>query len=918
MSNATITPVDLRCEYHTNPLGLGETTPRLSWKLATPDAAARNLKQSAYQILVASSADRIAKGAGDLWDSGKIASDVSTFVPYAGSPLKSRQKAFWAVRVWDQAGAASNISDTATFEMGLLDRRDWTAQWIGSAVGGGSMYQEGPAVMVRKAFSLAGGRKIASARLYATALGFYEFHLNGQRVGVDHLTPGWTDYSVRVQYQAYDVTPLLKPGGENAIGAWLADGWYCGFIGNMNSRQFFGQQPKLLAQLVITFDDGSTETIATDGSWTTATGEIITADMMMGEHHDARLAQKGWDAPDFDAKTWSPVVIFPDPGLPIVATPGPTVRATELVKPISIKKTGGQWRRPVHLIDFGQNLVGHVRVTIRGAKAGQGIKIRHAEVLDKLNSGSLYTANLRSARNTDGYTPRGDAVEVFDPQFTFHGFRYAEIEGYPSDEISTDDVTAVVIHSDYKSTGSFECSDPLVNQLQKNIRWGWRGNSVDVPTDCPQRNERLGWTGDAQAFVRTAAFNYDVAGFFAKWTQDLRDAQSSFGGYPAVVPDTTPRPYEARSFGFSGDGGPAWADAGIICPWTMWACYGDARLVERHYDSMVRFLDYLVSTAEKFGGIRSHPEWDGWHGYGDWLSQDAGPGHVMGLTPKDLIGTAFIVYDARLLAQIARALGKNADATRFEKIATETTATFQRHYVSPDGLVVGGTQTSYVLALHFDLLPEASRQTAVDWLVRDIKNRGVKLATGFVGTPYLNHVLTRFGKLDVAYGLLMQKGWPSWLYAVTQGATTIWERWDGWTHDKGFQDAGMNSFNHYAYGAVGDWLYQVVAGIEVDVNKPGYKHIVLKPHPLVGGPLTSAKASIETWQGMVESGWTLDGSKLTYRIVVPPNTTATVTVPGKAKSANAGSGTHSSEATVFNVGSGTYTFESDLGATKAR
>ncbi len=906
MNTSSISPIDLRCEYHTNPLGLGEPKPRLSWKLSATTAGARNLKQAAYQIRAASSADNLTNDKADIWDSGKVASDSSTFIPFAGPALKSGQQVFWNVSVWDQDGKPSAASDTATWEMGLLNRTDWTGQWIGSTVAGGK-YQESPASMVRKDFLLP-GKSIATARLYATALGFYEFHINGQRVGSDQLTPGWTDYKHRVQYQAYDVTPLLK-SGDNAIGSWLADGWYCGFIGNIETRQFYGDATRLLAQLHITFTDGSTQIIPTDGTWKTSTGPIVSADMMMGQHYDARLEHTGWDAPGFDASKWSAATIFPDTGIPIVATPGPTVRETELVHPISIKRTGEHWGQHVHLLDFGQNLVGRIRLTIRNAKPGQTLRFRHAEVLDKLSTGNLYTTNLRSAKNIDSYTPRGGDVETIDPQFTFHGFRYAEILGNPSETIATEDVVAVVIHSDYQSSGSFECSEPLVNQLQKNIRWGWRGNSVDIPTDCPQRNERLGWTGDAQAFIRTAAFNYDVAGFFAKWTQDLRDAQSPFGAYPSIVPDTSP-PGLKQSSSFSGDGGPAWADAGIICPWTMWACYGDVRLVEQHYESMVKFLDYLVSAASEFGGIRSHPEWKGWHGYGDWLSQDAGPGHIMGLTPKDLIGTAFIVYDARLLAQIARALGKESDAVRFEKIATDTTAVFQRRYVSPDGLVVGGTQTSYVLALHFDLLPEASRQTAVEWLVRDIKSRGTKLATGFVGTPYLNHVLSRFGKLDVAYGLLMQKNWPSWLYAVTQGATTIWERWDGWTHDKGFQDAGMNSFNHYAYGAVGDWLYQVVAGIELDVNKPGYKHILLKPQPVAGGPFTNAKASIDTWHGKIESGWELDGNKLTYRITVPPNTTAKVIVPGtNVKVVEGGVFATGGE---FTVGSGTYAFTSEL------
>jgi len=876
-SAASLTVHSLRTEYLTDPIGVGEARPRLSWKLAAVAEAARGLKQSAYQIVAASSQAALEKGAGDVWDSGKVASDQTVFVDYAGKPLKSGQRVYWNVRIWDQDGRQSTPSKTAFFEIGLLDRAEWKGKWVGSSITGGT-HQEAPASMVRKAFSIAGGKTIASARLYATALGFYEFHLNGRRVGNDVFTPGWTDYRKRTQYQAYDVTTLLA-SGDNVAGAWIADGWYCGFTGNIDRRQFFGDQPSMLAQLVITFDDGSTQTLATDESWKTATGEIVSADLMMGQHVDARHAQVGWDKSGFDDSRWGAVTIFKDTGIEIVATPGPTVRETQTVKPILIKAQGKNWERHKYLVDFGQNLVGHVRLKIRGARAGNPIRFRHAEVLDKLNTGGLYTTNLRSARQTDVYTPRGDAEETFDPQFTFHGFRFLEIDGYPSAELSTEDIEAVVVHSNYESTGSFECSDETVNQLQENIRWGWRGNSVDVPTDCPQRNERLGWTGDAQVFVRTAAFNYDVSGFFAKWTQDLRDSQSPAGAFPSIVPDTSPVEQGSAS-SFSGDGGPAWADAGVICPWTMWLCYGDVRLVASHYDSMAKFVNHLYNTAKEFGGIRSHPDWKGWHGYGDWLSQDAGSQHVMGLTPKDLIGTAFIVYDAKLLAQIARALGKEKDAIHFEQIAADTKAVFQRRYVTPDGLVVGATQTSYVLALHFDLLPdEKSRKTALAWLVNDIEKRGTKLATGFVGSPYLAEVLSANGRLDVAYKLLMQKGWPSWLFAVTQGATTIWERWDGWTPEKGFQDAGMNSFNHYAYGAIGAWLYERVAGIDVDPSAPGYAKVCFTPNPLKDGPLTHAKASIDTHHGVVASAWRIEGSEITYELTVAPNTTATATLP---------------------------------------
>ncbi|HLL88226.1 MAG TPA: family 78 glycoside hydrolase catalytic domain [Tepidisphaeraceae bacterium] len=858
----------LRCEYKTNPIGIDVPRPRLSWRLRA-DASRRGLTQSAYQVTVGT-----ADGKADLWDSGKVASDQSVQVEYAGVPLKSGERAHWRVRVWDETGAASEPSPTAFFEAGLLARSDWQGQWVGSTLAGGTNTQV-PAPFVRKAFSLP-DKPVASARLYATALGLYEFHLNGHRVGDDAFTPGWTDYRKRVQYQAYDVTAMLKPG-HNAVGAILGDGWYCGYIGNIGRRQFYGDRPKLLAQLVVRFADGTTQTVATDQAWrVTDAGPILAADLMMGEDHDARLEMPSWATAKFqESPAWRPVTVFPDPGVPIVATPGPTVGAAERLKPLSVRQDDRGWGGKPFIVDLGQNMVGRVRLRIRAPKAGQTITLKFAEVLDKNTLGRPYTANLRTARQVDRYTMRGDgSEEAFEPRFTFHGFRYVEVAGYPG-ELSADDITGVVLHSAHAPVGRFECSEPLVNQLQHNIQWGWKGNSVDVPTDCPQRDERLGWTGDAQVFVRTACFNTDAAGFFTKWLQDMADAQLPGGGIPSIVPDTenaSPATVDAKH-----DSGPAWSDAASIVPWTVYLCYADRRLLADRFDLVARYVDRLATNAEPFGLIRSHPDSKGWHGYGDWLATDAGRENVMGATPKDLIGTAFLSQSARLASRMAAALGRREDERRFADVSANAAAAFNERFVTPRGLVAGNTQTSYVLALHFDLLPEPQRATAVTELVRLIEQRGWHLSTGFVGTPYLLHVLTRFGRLDVAYKLLLQKSFPSWLYPVTLGATTIWERWDGWTEDKGFQDAGMNSFNHYAYGAVGDWLYQVVAGIEIDPDRPGYKHAILKPQP--GPGLTHAAATLQTQHGPLTSGWRVEDGRIAWTVEVPPNTAATAHVP---------------------------------------
>jgi alpha-L-rhamnosidase len=504
---------------------------------------------------------------------------------------------------------------------------------------------------------------------------------------------------------------------------------------------------------------------------------------------------------------------------------------------------------------------------------------------------------------TDYYTFKGEDEEVWEPKFTFHGFRYVELTGYPG-PITRETITGVVLHSEMLPTGHFECSDPLLNQLQSNIIWGQKGNFVDVPTDCPQRDERLGWTGDIQVFTRTAAFNFDVAGFLTRWVQDVTDAQSERGSVPSIVPAISPSVFE--------DGGPAWADAAIIVPWTIYLCYGDRRILEENYAGMSRFMHFILDTSP--GYIRCAPDYEGWHGFGDWLSINAD-------TPRDLIGTAFLAYDASLMAQIAAILGKEKDSERYRNLFAKVKQAFIDRYIKGSRMAETGaqlsealrqriaradsisrgnlkmvdygpitsevfdtdfftpTQTAYVLALYFDLLPDELRPLAATELVTDIERRDMHLSTGFVGAPYLPHVLSNNGQIDTAYALLFQKSWPSWLYAVTQGATTIWERWDGWTEENGFQDPRMNSFNHYAYGSIGAWLYRVVTGIEIDPTQSGYKHIILRPQP--GGGLTQATGKLKTLYGELVSQWKLIDDVFEWTVVIPPNTRATVHLPLK-------------------------------------
>jgi len=752
-----------------------------------------------------------------------------------------------------------------------------TAKWVASAVCGGPR-TTAPAPYFRNAFKLAGPAK--RAVLHITALGLYECEINGKPVGDLVLSPGWTEFRKRVYYRSYDVTALLA-GGENVIGVILGDGWYSGHLVEKD-RQFYGERPQLLAQLEITSKDGSKVLIGSDAAWKTSVGPILENDLLMGEAYDARRELGDWSSAGYDDASWQPVLLAPVPAIAIERPPGPGVRRHEILPGKPVKSdTDTSWRAKSLLYDFGQNLTGRVRITLRG-KRGTHLKIRHGEVLDK--DGRLYTENLRTARATDFYTLKGEGVETWEPRFTFHGFRYAEI-AWSSDakDVAIEKIEGVVLHSDTPLTGAFECSNPSLNQLEHNIVWGQKGNFLEVPTDCPQRDERAGWTGDAQVFIRTAAFHMDVRGFFHKWLKDMRDAQGADGTIPCIIPNTS-------SFSNPGDGGPAWADATFICPWTIYRCYGDLDVLRDHYGCMTAYMDYLAKNKVK-DFIRSHPELDGWGGFGDWLALD-GSGRTDGGTAKDLIGTAMYANDADIMARASELLGKKTEAVKYRKLREKIVKAFQKRYITPDGLMAGGTQTAYVLALHFGLVPEPVRATSARELVRNIERNGMHLATGFVGTPYLLHVLEATGHLDVAYKLLEQETFPSWLFPVKNGATTIWERWDGWTPEKGFQDKGMNSFNHYAYGAVGDWMVSTVAGLELDPAEPGYKKIVFKPRP--GGTITHAAATLKTPQGKAGIRWKLKAEKLHLDLTVPKGSTAVLSLPDGWKTATTkfGPGTH--------------------------
>jgi alpha-L-rhamnosidase len=874
----------LRCEYRTDPVGIDVRQPRLSWQLRSDT---RGVVQSAYQLQ--------ARRAGKLiWDTGKLLSDRQTHVAYAGPALESSRRYSWRVRVWDGSGRVSAWSAPASWEMGLVEPGDWKAQWIEPAEEADPKASQ-PAPLLRGSFTVKGA--VRQARVYATSLGLYELEINGRRVGDQLFTPGWTSYGKRLQYQTYDVTSHLR-AGTNAIGATLGDGWYRGYLGWRERRNVYGQRLALLAQLSIEYADGRVETAGTDASWRSATGPIRMSDIYMGERYDARLERPGWSAPGYDDRDWAPVRVVSPERRELVAPAGPPVRKIEGIRPLRILRTpAGET-----VFDMGQNLVGHVRLKVRGP-AGTSVRLRHFEELDA--AGNVYTANLRAAKQQVSYVLKGGGEEVYEPRFTFQGFRYVAVDGWPG-EPTLESLTGIVVHSDMEPVGSFRCSSPLVGRLQHNILWGQKGNFLDVPTDCPQRDERMGWTGDAQAFAPTAAFNMDVAGFFTKWLGDLAADQHGNGSVPHVVPDVL------SSAGEFAGGSAGWADAAVIIPWTMYLVYGDTRLLERQYPSMKAWVEHVRGQAG--------PDlvWSEGRHFGDWLAFATTASDYPGATTgKDLIATAFFARSTDLLQRAALVLGKREDASAYATLLPRIRRAFVREFVTAAGRVGENTQTAYALALHFDLLPEELRAEAARRLAAEVRTRG-HLTTGFVGTPYLCHVLTRYGRPDLAYQLLNRQEYPSWLYPVKQGATTIWERWDGRKPDGSFQNPGMNSFNHYAYGAIGEWMYQVVAGLELDPAEPGYKHVRVQPRP--GGGLTSAEARLRTLYGETVAGWALADGRLTVSAVVPPNARGSVRLPGAAlagvsegggplsRAAGVRAATQDGPDIVVEVGSGSYRF----------
>ena len=685
-----------------------------------------------------------------------------------------------------------NGAHTAFFEMGLLKAADWKAAWIEPDIKEDTTVSQ-PCPMLRKEFSLS--KKIKQARIYVSTHGLYLLSLNGKKVSDQLFTPGWTSYNKRLQYQTYNITSQLQQG-KNAIGAAAAMAGTVAPLPWDKRRNVYGNKLALLLQLEVVYDDGSKELITTDGTWKSSTGPILKADIYDGELYDARLEKPNWSSAGYNDNNWNGVETKDYNKDVLVASYGPPVRATEEIKPIKIFKTPAG----ITVVDMGQNMVGWVRMEVTGS-AGTKITLRFSEVLDK--TGNFYTENLRKALQTDEYILKGDGKETFEPHFTFHGFRYVAVEGYPG-ELKADNIRGVVIHSDMTPAGTFTCSDSMINQLQHNILWGLKGNFLDVPTDCPQRDERLGWTGDAQVFSPTACFNMDAASFYTKWMKDFTADQFPSGSIPFVIPNI-----------LHGGAAAGWADAGVVIPYTLYLKYGDTRILKEQYATMKGWVHYMRDSS----GISCL--WNTGHQFADWCAfSTTEPDYPGATTDKDLIATAYFAYSTGLLQKTAIILGKKEDADEYVKLFDKKRAAFQKEYITPNGRLSSNTQTAYVLALAFNLFPEEQQKVAAARLAEDVRKFG-HITTGFLGTPLICQVLTQYGYTDEAYLLLMNKKYPGWLYPITMGATTIWERWDGIKPDSTFQDKTMNSFNHYAYGAIGNWLYGSVAGMQLSADETG-------------------------------------------------------------------------------------------------
>ena len=900
-SNASVQVERLRCEYLDNPLGIDTPQPRLGWVLTSSE---RGQKQAAYQILVASSEAALKKSQGDMWDSGKVASDETTQIRYAGQALASRQACFWKVRSWDQAGKPAE-SKPARWEMGLLQPSDWGAKWIARTTDTNSQ----PAPLLRRAFSL--DRKVKQARAYVCGLGYYELYLNGEKVGDHILDPGYTRYDRRALYVTYDVTDLLQRG-PNAIGVILGNGWFnCHTKAVWNFHEApWRAAPKLLLHLRVDYADGRSETIVSDASWKCATGPIVFDSIYGGETYDARLENPAWATAKCDDSKWEPVQLVAPPGEAVVrqqigsdlavvgalfhppawqlsAQMMPAIKVHETLKPAKVSEP----KPGVFLFDIGQNLAGMAELHVKGP-AGARVQMRYGERLAP--DGTLDTRDIEQhvkklgqeqQHQTDTYILKGSGKEeVYVSRFAYHGFQYVEVTGFPG-RPTLDSLRARFIHSAVPPAGEFTCSSPLFNRINRAADWSFLSNLQGIPTDCPHR-EKNGWTGDAHLAAEQAQFNFFPVTVHQKWINDLGDEQKPTGQLPGIVPTS--------GWGYSWGNGPAWDSSFLLIPWYEYVYYGDTENFRRHYDGMKRYVDYFTTRAQ--GGIVKI-------GLNDWAPWKT-------KTEAGITDTAYYYVDTKIVARAAELLGNKADADKYTALAASIKAAFnQKFYHADTASYDNGSQTALSCALYQGLVEPANQARVLANLVTAVERANNHLDTGILGTKYLLNALLENGRADVACRMVAQKDQPSWGWWLEQGATTLWEQWNG-----------SESRNHIMYGDVSAWFYKALGGIQPDPQAPGFKHFTVAPQ-VVGG-LTSARASYDSIRGPIVSDWKVANGEFRLTLTIPANTTATVSLPIDGLVLEGGKSVAKSEGlkflrteggrSVLEAGSGTYRFSGPL------
>ncbi|MFX1323933.1 MAG: family 78 glycoside hydrolase catalytic domain [Promethearchaeota archaeon] len=874
---------NLRTEFLINPLGIDILNPRLSWELFTKE---RGLQQKAYRVQCARTKNNIDSNSNLLWDSG-IINESTTIIRYQGLALISSERVFWHVKIWDQEGTEWDWSETVWWEMGLLKKSDWKASWIDPELDINPV-EFNPAAYIRKEFQV--NSVIKEARLYITSYGNYESWINNHRVGNQIFTPGRTEYHKRLQYQCYDVTDLLNEG-NNAIGVILGDGWWRGANTALSIRNRFGTRISLLAQLKIDLENGESMLILSDDSWkATSEGPIRKCDLKFGETYDGRMELVGWSRPGYNDDEWHDVQVKMLGYDNLIATMGPKILEKEKIFPKVIQTSNGE-----RILDFGQNFSGYIEMKVKELPVGSKISLVHGEVLD--TDGNFTQRNIRLMKSVftqskelyqlDTYI-HGESLDSYKPHFSVKGFRYVKLMGYPED-IVAENFTGIAVYSDMRTTGYFECSNPLINQFYSNTLWSQKSNFLDIPTDCPTR-ERSGWTGDAQVFSLAGSILMDTLTFFTKWMKDVEASQRDDG----MIRNLSPNEFSKDMFH---EGSAGWGDAGVIIPWTIWKIFGDTTIITNQYNSMKAWVEYERHHAQKTHWARKiNPKfwfgaskklrpylWDTKFHFGEWMEADLAKSMrkiYMGLIKRLFfsdpeVATAYFAYSSKLLAEMAKAIGKQEDALEYSNLAKKVRQTYQYFFLK-DGMLESKRQAHYVRPIALKLAPKAMYKKLIDQLAQLVEQHDFHVGTGFLSTRFLCQVLSENGYVDYAYELMLQSTRPSWLYEVTKNATTIWENWNGIDEEGNVQ----LSMNHYSYGAQVYWLFSSVLGIKYDPKVAGFKHYYLEPKP--GGGLTYAKGSYQSIHGNIYSEWIWDSTGeeiVKYVCKVPPNTNATVKLP---------------------------------------